>query len=438
MRDRIEILKEKIVEIIRTSECVNEDFGIEIYTDYRDRDALASCKKEIFNAGNPEEKIDELISQWEVDYAYGTDCGYEELWRTAKNNLSDEWLELYLENETEMEDFIRDKFYFYYDRNELDCNIHVNIMIDCGNMNTDYTQDNVLNYYGKGKMPELSSVRWLAKQQGKEKELEETLEQYVNYKVSYENIEDKFCKSCIQEFENLSSYMGTLTFMVKMPIMEVARLIELKKENFLEEYKYNPINHPCKSYIELGKETVCGLFDTWSGAGSVLEIELEKNVQIPLMYCKFCPDGAKVYGYDIDEVYGLIFSCWKDSYLGLKEMDNMVALTRDEYNKLVNDKAMYKRKAKELEKRVAKMQLALLSVTSKGSNSDVEISLQDFLDIYDLALNIMFDTQSEDNDIYGYPVTVHWHGMYCDCSDGATPSNHIIPAIQSCLEEIGE
>lgn len=119
-------------------------------------------------------------------------------------------------------------------------------------------------------------------------------------------------------------------------------------------------------------------------------------------------------------------------------LDNMVALTRDEYNKLVNDKTMYKRKAKELGKRVTKMQLALLSVTSKGSNSDVEISLQDFLDIYDLALNIMFDTQSEDNDIYGYPVTVHWHGMYCDCSDGATPSNHIIPAIQSCLEEIGE
>jgi hypothetical protein len=63
------------------------------------------------------------------------------------------------------------------------------------------------------------------------------------------------------------------------------------------------------------------LFDTWSGGGSVLEIELEKNVQIPFMYCKFCPDGAKVYGYDIDEVYGLIGSCWKDSYLGLKEME---------------------------------------------------------------------------------------------------------------------
>jgi hypothetical protein len=319
MRDRIEILKEKIVDIIRTRECVNEDFGIEIYTDYCERDALASWKKEIFNADNPEEKICELIEQWEVDYAYDSDCGYEQLWRTTKDNLSDEWLELYLENETEMEDFIRDKFYFYYDRSEFNCNIHVNIMVDCGNMNTDYTEDNVLNYYGEGKMPELSSVRWLAKQQGKEKELEETLEKYVNDEVSYENIEDKFCKSCIQEFENLSSHMGTMTFLVNMPIMEVSRLISLQNENFLKEYEYDPRNHPCKSYIEFGKETECGLFTTWDGSGSVLEIEIEKNVQIPLMYCKFCPDGARVYGYDVDEVYGLIGSCWKDSYLGLKD-----------------------------------------------------------------------------------------------------------------------
>ena len=194
-------------------------------------------------------------------------------------------------------------------------------MVDCGNMNTDYTEDNVLNYWGEGVMPELSSIRWLARQQGKEKELEEVLEKYNAEEISYDEIEDKFCKSCIQEFENLTSHMGTMTFLVKMPIMEVVRLIELQNENYLKEHKYDPRNHPCKSYIELGKETECGLFDTWHGGGSVLEIELEKNVKIPLMYCKFCPDGAKVYGYDVDEVYGLICDCWKDSYLGLKDSE---------------------------------------------------------------------------------------------------------------------
>ena len=279
-----------------------------------------SYVKEIFKEDNPMYKIDSLFDEWEVDYAYSS-FGYENLWRTVKDNLTEEWLELYLDNETEMEDYIHDKFYYYYDRKDFDCDIKVNITIDCGNMNTDYTEDNVLNYYGKGNMPELSSIRWLAIQQGKEKELEEVLEKYNAEEISYDEIEDKLCKSCVREFENLSSHMGTMTFMVEMPIMEVARLIEIQNENYLKEYKYDTRNHPCKSYIELGKETECGLFDTWNGGGSVLEIELEKNVQIPLMYCKFCPDGAKVYGYDVDEVYGLIGSCWKDSYLGLKDSE---------------------------------------------------------------------------------------------------------------------
>ena len=29
-----------------------------------------------------------------------------------------------------------------------------------------------------------------------------------------------------------------------------------------------------------------------------------------------------------------------------------------------------------------------------------------------------------------------WHGMYCSCSDGATPSNYIIPAIVDCDNEL--
>ena len=57
--------------------------------------------------------------------------------------------------------------------------------------------------------------------------------------------------------------------------------------------------------------------------------------------------------------------------------------------------------------------------------------------MYNEALDDMFENP-ENNDIYGYNITVHWHGIYCNCGDGATPCNHIIPAIVSCYEEDNE
>lgn len=79
-------------------------------------------------------------------------------------------------------------------------------------------------------------------------------------------------------------------------------------------------NENSKSYMVLGKETMCGLYDPWSGGGSVLEIELDKDVKLPIKYAIFCVEGCKMHGYDIDEVYGLIGSCWKETVKEIKEV----------------------------------------------------------------------------------------------------------------------
>lgn len=65
---------------------------------------------------------------------------------------------------------------------------------------------------------------------------------------------------------------------------------------------------------------MCGLYDPWSGGGSVLEIELDKDVKLPIKYTIFCVEGCKMHGYDIDEVYGLIGSCWKETIKEIKEV----------------------------------------------------------------------------------------------------------------------
>lgn len=42
--------------------------------------------------------------------------------------------------------------------------------------------------------------------------------------------------------------------------------------------------------------------------------------KLPIKYAIFCVEGCKMHGYDIDEVYGLIDSCWKETVKEIKEV----------------------------------------------------------------------------------------------------------------------
>jgi hypothetical protein len=114
--------------------------------------------------------------------------------------------------------------------------------------------------------------------------------------------------------------------------------------------------------------------------------------------------------------------------------NGMVMMSLGEYDSL----NVTKNKVKELEKSNEMLRKAMIQLTGKENTIDIKVSRSDFVKMYDMAVNEMFETNSEDgeNDIYGHNITVHWHGMYCNCSDGATPSNYIIPAIADCDNEL--
>lgn len=118
------------------------------------------------------------------------------------------------------------------------------------------------------------------------------------------------------------------------------------------------------------------------------------------------------------------------------EENGMVMMSRMD---CVGMKHEYESKIKELETANTMMRKAILQLTSSREQQDVRVSRADFLKIYDDALQQMFDMNEdfteENNAIYGHNMTVHWHGMYCDCGDGAIPSNYIIPGITGCDEE---
>ena len=106
--------------------------------------------------------------------------------------------------------------------------------------------------------------------------------------------------------------------------------------------------------------------------------------------------------------------------------NGMVMMTLGEYHSL----NVTKNKVEEIEKSNEMLRKAMIHLTGKGNTTDIKVSRSDFIKMHEMAVNEMFENNSEDN------ITIHWHGMYCSCSDGATPSNYIIPAIVNCDEEL--
>lgn len=320
----IEILKDRVMEIIKGISYIDEDGGIEIYTDYRDRELSTEIISDIMKSDNPKEAFKEMVDNWAMDYAI--EYGENELEKDIRKELTKEESELFTENFEEIWNAVRENVYFYYDENNFNNDVEVNIMVDCGNWNYDCTCDNVLNWYGNsedGSIPQESSVLWLAKTQRKATALRKCCKKVHKnggYYMDSDQDIDKFIESCIQELGNLPSNMGTVTFLVKMPLLQLFDLIELQNKEYDEKGKYDPRkNEKSKSYIILGNETMCGLYDSWNGSGSVLEIELNKDVKLPIKYCIFCVDGCKMYGHDIGYVYGLSKGCWRQSLKGVKK-----------------------------------------------------------------------------------------------------------------------
>ena len=92
---------------------------------------------------------------------------------------------------------------------------------------------------------------------------------------------------------------------------------------------------------------------------------------------------------------------------------------------------------KTLMRRIELLQTAITELihnTNHGSH-DVRVSKTDFLEMYQTALDYMWEHDDEENDIYGKDFFVHWNGIYCNCGDGAAVSNYLIPGIEGINEE---
>ena len=299
-------LKEAVRDALSTV-CRQDENGVfyeEIYADYRD-EINDRTMKEICNDEHPREKFWELLDEWYRD------CEWEYADEIIKKVLDDEsvaMLSKHLDT-NEVRELIREQFYIRYpEKHFLNEDVLVDLIIDTGDRNYDFTSNIIGGHYDASddSIPEESSLLWLARQQGyKKSELKKTL-------LYSGDTQSPLLKSIYAETLNCSSHMNALVFLVKMTLEEYFKLREaIDKEKKRNESFYLSQRNG-RGYLVLDRNTTCGLYDAWNGAGSILEIKLEKDVRLPFR-CIASADHDGCHGYGIREIYGCGSELWSDN-----------------------------------------------------------------------------------------------------------------------------
>ena len=105
--------------------------------------------------------------------------------------------------------------------------------------------------------------------------------------------------------------MAILTFLVRMTLEEIFELNELLKLQDRNGHFYDAEKRPYCGYILIDKKAECGLYDLWGGGGSILELQLEKDVRLPIRFIRSATvDGGD--GCSIRNVYGTDSSIYRD------------------------------------------------------------------------------------------------------------------------------
>lgn len=301
-------LKAAISEIIDTQLGYQKQrdgtFIYEIDADYRD-EMDAKTAIEILKSDEPMETFWAQLDEWYRDHEFQLRNDLENTIRAKltvpdgpcpdgltdqdEAELSDLLLEL-VHYDLPVEHFMKQAF-------------PVNIMTDTGDGNFDFTLNRLYpRRYGES-IDARAGIVWLAKTQGYSRAR-------LQRALWAEDPPEGFLSSVQVEFANLSSNMSTVIFLVEMTLaelIELNRLIRLQDRNGRH---YDSRDNPYCGYVILDKRTKTGLYDLWYGAGSMFDIQLEKDVRLPIKYIRSAlPDGGD--GYAVKDVYAMCAAAWR-------------------------------------------------------------------------------------------------------------------------------
>ena len=282
-------------------------FEFELYADYRD-DIDDSCLKIIFQEDNPYEKLLSMLNEGYQEEVYRTE---DQLVDQIAEHLDDLGIEY---DSEELSTYISENVSIDIPLDHyLDQKVCVNIVLDVGDANYEFVTNNIFpSYYGESGAPlsQLSSLVWLAKQQGYTKT-------DMKNALYHNNTSSSFLKSVRRELLNTTPAINAVYIMVRMSLRECLNLNQIIYHRDAEGYKYYPEDRPQCGRIVIDKDSTVGLVDNWNGAGGMLEIELEKDLRIPIKYI-YSADPDCCRDYSVKSIYGCNESEWSDG--GMKEL----------------------------------------------------------------------------------------------------------------------
>ena len=282
------------------SEYDGYQFYMEAPASYNDQLDNADIAKIIENEDPEEEFYDFLDNVWSgavEDEYYSLESSIEKDLQKAginADNLRDK-----------IDEYVREKLtinppYSYYKAQM----VNVTIIMDTGDANYDYS-------INKPPFVEKSGLAWLASTQGYSlTDMNNAMDQDDN------SIQSAFIRSVKTEIAECPSDIPAVTFLVKMSfgdLLELNRRIKGREQNGVI---YDATKRPDCGTFHIGKETMTGLFDFVTGGGSLLEIKLEKDIDIPIKFIRSAtPDVNNCQGirWCVGDVYGMCGSAWKET-----------------------------------------------------------------------------------------------------------------------------
>lgn len=283
-------IRGRIQDMLRMSFCYHEadgTFSETLDADYRDT-MNTDVALRILNAEHPLSVFNDVIEEW---YSEAVWLEMDSVISRIADEMEDVDREL-------IEEIVSEMLYFDYPCDHyLQQKFCTNILIDTGDGNFDFVLNSVFPAYDgeyKTEIDDSASLVWLAETQGYSKaQLWNALQQG--------NMSDPngFLESVRVEVANETGHMNILVFLVELTLEQ---LIELQEHISAPEKR--------NGYLVVDRKTMTGLYDPWYGGGSVLGIDLEKDVKIPFKYIRsVLPDGGD--GYGIGNIYGICDSAWR-------------------------------------------------------------------------------------------------------------------------------
>lgn len=219
---------------------------------------------------------------------------FDELESDVLAHLSDEAIEIIGFADFDFSEYLQEHISFSFRPEDWNQTLRVNLMIDSGNYRFDKNCDDLLNPSQPKDRLQYSSVLYVAGLLGKRTMLEAALGGNKEAK------KDPFVTSVIEELENNPYPCGsTMTFLVTLSLHEMLDLLDAKHDGVAKK-------------VKVREGTMCGLYNDWDGSGSLLEVKITEDLEIPVSQIEFQIEETmrQPHQYTVDQVYGLVKSAW--------------------------------------------------------------------------------------------------------------------------------